>query len=354
MVNKSFWKGKRIFLTGHTGFKGSWLTRWLHILGAEVCGYALAPNTNPSLFHSAKVSKYVQSIFGDIRDLEKLRTSMLEFQPDIVIHMAAQPLVGESYEQPVETFSINTMGTVNVLESIRSCPSVKVMINVTTDKVYENKEWVWGYRETDRLGGYDPYSSSKACSELITLSYMNSFFHPDKYSVHGVAIATVRAGNVIGGGDWTKNRLIPDVISAIENKQNIIIRNPYSIRPWQHVLEALSGYLKLIEKLYINGVQFNGAWNFGPSKENYARVLEIVEQMNVEAKREIQIITSDLYETVELRLDSTKSNQLLTWQTILTFDETIQFIKEWIQIDIEKESDSLCEKQIQMYMKERS
>ena len=235
MINKEFWRGKKVLITGHTGFKGSWLSLWLNSLGAIVTGYALTPPTQPSLFALCKIDTVIHSVIGDVRDREKLMQVMQESQPEIVIHMAAQPLVRDSYKNPVDTYAINVMGTVHVLEAVRHCPSVKAVVNVTTDKCYDNKEWIWGYRENEAMGGYDPYSNSKACSELVTSSYRNSFFHPNEYEKHGVAIATARAGNVIGGGDWAADRLIPDCINALINNKKVMIRNPNSIRPWQHV-----------------------------------------------------------------------------------------------------------------------
>jgi len=241
-VNPSFWSGKRVFLTGHTGFKGGWLSLWLTSMGAKVTGYSLAPNTKPSFFEVAKVqSELEKSHIADIRDLDALKKAMADAKPEIVIHMAAQPLVRYSYVNPVETYATNVMGTVHVLESIRSLSSVRAAVIVTTDKCYENKEWAWGYRENEPMGGYDPYSNSKGCAELVTSAYRQSYFSPEKYNQHRVAIASARAGNVIGGGDWSEDRLIPDAIKAFAANQPLIIRNPLATRPWQHVLEPLSG-----------------------------------------------------------------------------------------------------------------
>lgn len=350
MINKDFWKNKKVFLTGHTGFKGSWLSIWLHELGASVYGYALDSNTNPSLFELANVKKIVESTFGDIRDLQALKSAMQAFQPDIIIHMAAQPLVRESYENPVDTYSTNLMGTVNVLESVRFCPSVKAIINVTTDKVYENKEWVWGYRETDRLGGFDPYSNSKACSELVTSSYMNSFFNPNEYKHHGVAIATARAGNVIGGGDWARDRLIPDIIRAIERDEKIIIRNPNAVRPWQHVLEPLCGYLMLAEKLYSEGPKWNGAWNFGPDESNLKSVSSIVTDLikllNYSPSN-LKLIPSNLHEAQLLVLENSKSRKYLNWVPKLNYEQTLKMVFEWYStMKNEKSTFEICLKQI--------
>src|SRR3989338_6942999 len=246
-VTPDFWRGKRVFLTGHTGFKGGWLSLWLQSLGAEVTGFALTPPTNPSLFEVANVAGGMKSIIGDIRDLDALERAMKESNPEIVIHMAAQPLVRYSYVNPVETYATNVMGTVHLFEAVRKAGSVKAVVNITTDKCYENREWEWGYRENEPMGGYDPYSNSKGCAELVTSAYRLSFFNPVDYSKHGVALASVRAGNVIGGGDWAQDRLIPDIISAFSEGRPVVIRNPHAVRPWQHVLEPLRGYVTLAE-----------------------------------------------------------------------------------------------------------
>lgn len=327
MINKEFWKEKKVLLTGHTGFKGSWLSIWLHELGANVCGYSLEPNTEPSLFKLANIEQLVQSNIGDIGDLKRLQQVFSDFQPEIVIHMAAQPLVRESYDNPVDTYSTNVMGTVNVLECIRHCKSVKAVVNVTTDKVYENKEWAWGYREVDRLGGYDPYSNSKACSELVTSSYLNSFFNPETYAEHGIAIATARAGNVIGGGDWSKDRLIPDVIRALENNEEIIIRNPNAVRPWQHVLEPLSGYLMLAEKLYLEGVKWNGAWNFGPDDSNCLSVGELLSEIQIfEPHLNLKLGEGRAkHEASLLMLDNSKAKKTLLWHPNLRIENTLKW-----------------------------
>lgn len=350
MINASFWKGKRVFLTGHTGFKGSWLSIWLNELGAEVVGYALEPNTTPSLYKIANVDSLVTSVIGDIRDLPLLKKTMVEFNPDIVIHMAAQSLVRESYDTPVDTYEINVMGTVNVLESVRHCDSVKAVLNVTTDKVYENKEWTWGYRESDTLGGYDPYSNSKACSELVTSSYIQSFFNPKDYGKHGVAIATARAGNVIGGGDWAKDRLIPDIIRAIEHNENITLRNPNAVRPWQHVLEPLSGYLMLVEKLFINGTEYGNGWNFGPSSNNIRNVKDVVDLILIyfgEYSGNVIIEDNTLHETQLLQLESSKANKLLKWNSKWGLEKTLENVVNAYQKDCDL---VICKKQIDLYM----
>ena len=252
-LNRNFWRGRRVFLTGHTGFKGAWLSLWLTDMGALVTGYALEPPTDPSLFCLTGLERRMCSVRGDVRDAAALRTALLEAQPEVIFHLAAQPLVRESYQDPAGTYAINVMGTVNLLEAVRAAGCVRAVVNVTTDKCYENREWVWGYRENEPLGGYDPYSSSKACSELVTAAYRNSFFSPAEYAHHGVAIATARAGNVIGGGDWAADRLVPEILRAFLTGRPAVLRNPCSIRPWQHVLEPLKGYLLLAEKLVAHG-----------------------------------------------------------------------------------------------------
>ena len=264
-VNPNFWHGKRVFLTGHTGFKGAWLSLWSQSLGAKVTGYALPPPTNPSLFALANVKKDMKHIQGDIRDLEKLSAVMQVAQPVIVIHMAAQSLVRYSYQNPVETYATNVMGTVNVLESVRKTSSVKAAVIVTSDKCYENREQIWGYRESDPMGGFDPYSNSKGCAELVTASYRASFMAASDYTQHGKSIASVRAGNVIGGGDWAADRLVPDIIKSLMNHQPVTLRSPNAVRPWQHVLEPLGGYLLLAEKMVNDGANFSEGWNFGPN-----------------------------------------------------------------------------------------
>lgn len=327
-----FWKGKRIFLTGHTGFKGSWLCLWLHTLGAEVTGYALEPPTNPSLFELARVSQLMTSVIADVRDLERLKTEMAAVAPDIVIHMAAQPLVRDSYKIPVETYATNVMGTVHLLEAVRTCPSVRAVVNVTTDKVYENREWPWGYRENEPFGGYDPYSNSKGCSELVTLAYRSSYFNPADYNRHGVALASARAGNVIGGGDWASDRLVPDILRAILADEPVRIRNPHAIRPWQHVLEPLSGYLLLAQKLYQEGVRFAEGWNFGPSDGDARPVEWIVGRMcqrwGDSACYEIDA-GEHPHEAHYLKLDCSKARAELGWQPLWPLERSLDSIIAW-------------------------
>lgn len=312
MINRQFWKGKKVFLTGHTGFKGSWMCLWLNELGAEVHGYSLAPITSPSLFELTDLEKRISSsTIGDIRDFEKLNKTLKSSKVDIVIHMAAQPLVRKSYRDPIDTYSTNVMGTVNILEAIKNCESVKIVINVTTDKVYENKELDIPFKEEDRLGGFDPYSNSKACSELITSSYRSAFLEKA-----GVKVVTARAGNVIGGGDWSEDRLIPDIIRAYTKNEKVTIRSPKAIRPWQHVLESISGYLVLAEYIHNNGDDFIHSWNFGPGTEDFMTVGEIVEYIKKDIPQmglEFEIKESDLHEAQILKLDNTLAKKNLNW-----------------------------------------
>lgn len=349
-----FWKGKKVFITGHTGFKGSWLCVWLHHLGAEVTGYGLDPATDPSLFELARVDKLVHSMIADVRDGARLAAALKAAAPDIVIHMAAQALVRDSYRIPVDTFAINVMGTVNLLEAVRGCESVKSVVNVTTDKCYENREWPWGYRENESMGGYDPYSSSKGCSELVTAAYRNSFFNPEQYQGHGVAVATARAGNVIGGGDWAADRLIPDCIRALLQGEDILIRNPNAIRPWQHVLEPLSGYLLLAQKLFLHGITYSGAWNFGPSDDDAKPVEWIVQKMcEVWGDRASYRIDSGdhPHEAHYLKLDCSKARQELGWQPRWTLDVSIEKIVDWTLAYREpKDMQQICLAQLHDYL----
>ncbi len=355
MIDKIFWKGKKVFLTGHTGFKGSWLCLWLHKLGAEVTGYALDAPTHPSLFELAGIDSLVTSVIADVRDLKTLSRELLHAQPDIVIHMAAQPIVRDSYKVPVETFNINVIGTVNLLEAVRSCRTVGAVINVTTDKCYENKEWIWGYRENEPLGGYDPYSSSKACSELVTAAYRSSFFNPKEYDVHGVALASARAGNVIGGGDWASERLVPDCIRAVLKGETIKIRNPKAVRPWQHVLEPLSGYLVLAHKLYEKGPPYVGAWNFAPDDSDAVSVEAIVKRMCTQWGRgaSYEVVKGKHpHEAHYLKLDCSKAKTELGWRPRWRLNTTIDRIVEWTRAykqgrDVKK----TCLKQIDEYLR---
>ena len=327
-----FWRGRRVFVTGHTGFKGSWLCLWLQALGADVTGYALKAPTVPSLFEQAKIADGMHSIEGDVRDADLIMQSMRKANPEVVILMAAQPLVRYSYENPVETYSTNVMGSVHVLEAVRKTPSVRAVVNVTTDKCYQNREWHWGYREDEPMGGYDPYSSSKGCSELLTAAYRSSFFNPEKYVEHGVGLATARAGNVIGGGDWALDRLIPDIIAAFRQNNAAIIRNPSAIRPWQHVLEPLRGYLMLAERLFNESTTYADAWNFGPNGSDAKPVQWLTEQMAIRwgsgAKWEVPE-GEHPHEANYLKLDISKSKALLDWEPVLSLDDSLNLIIDW-------------------------
>lgn len=332
MIDKNFWQNKKVFITGHTGFKGSWLCLWLHILGAEVIGYALNPPTDPSLFQLCKIDKLVTSITADVRNGKLLNKVMPEVGPEIVIHMAAQSLVRESYKNPVETYSINVMGTVNLFEAIRNCKCVKAVINVTSDKCYENKEWIWGYRENDPMGGYDPYSSSKGCAELVTNAYLKSFFNPDNYKEHGISLASVRAGNVIGGGDWAEDRLIPDCIGSLVENKPVVIRYPDAVRPWQHVMEPLYGYLLLAQRLYQDGSAFASGWNFGPNDEAVKPVRWLVERIT-EMWGNNALWTVEQgnkpYETHFLKLDCSKAKSKLGWHPQWDLTVALEKTVEW-------------------------
>ncbi|QCP53496.1 CDP-glucose 4,6-dehydratase [Trinickia violacea] len=353
-VSDSFWRGKRVLVTGHTGFKGSWLCLWLQELGADVSGYALPPPTTPSLFEVARVGDSMHSVVGDIRDYDKLFDAVQSCRPETIIHMAAQPLVGRSYEAPVETYSTNLMGTVNLLEAVRRTDSVRAVINVTSDKCYENLEWLWGYRENDRMGGFDPYSNSKACAELITESYRNSFFNPADYLRHGVAVASARAGNVIGGGDWAQDRLVPDILRSLSSGRAVAIRNPNSIRPWQHVLEPLGGYLQLAEGLLADGPKYAGAWNFGPDDADTQPVRWIVERFASQwgpGARWEQHDTQQVHEANALKLDCSKARGLLGWKPRWRLSQAIDKIVEWHAAFLsEADMQALSHSQIRAYL----
>lgn len=350
----SFWKGRSVFLTGHTGFKGSWLSIWLNSLEAKVTGYALEPPTVPSLYRLVGIENIIHSIIGDIRDSAHLQRALFKAEPEIVIHMAAQPLVRESYNTPVDTYSTNVMGTINLLEAIRQSPTVRAFVNVTTDKCYENQGADHPLREVEPLGGYDPYSSSKACSELVTAAWRSSYFNPLEYMQHRVAIATARAGNVVGGGDWAKDRLIPDCLVALQAGKAVQIRNPCAIRPWQHLLEPLSGYLLLAQKLYEGGTEYAEAWNFGPSDEDAKPVEWIVKRLcelwSNGARYEIDK-GEHPYETNYLKLDCSKARMRLGWQPRWSLDKALTSILEWVAVynsngDVKK----CCLKQIEEYV----
>ena len=346
---KEFWNGKKVLITGHTGFKGSWLTFRLKMLGAEVCGYSLAPDTQPNLFENLNLAQEVKSVIGDIRDLSNFQKTVQDFQPEIIFHLAAQSLVRKSYRQPVDTYSTNVIGTVNILEAVRFSESVKSVVIVTTDKVYENKEWHWAYRENERLGGFDPYSNSKACAELAVSAYRNSFF-----SDRETLIATARAGNVIGGGDWSEDRLLPDVFRSLIFGEKLEIRNPASIRPWQHALEPLDGYMKLAEKLYNGEKNFAEAWNFGPSEEDSKPVGWILEEIkriwNEPVNWEIST-EKQPHEARLLKLDSTKAKAELGWLPKLNLNEAVNLTAEWYRaFKDEKDLVKLTGEQINFYL----
>lgn len=330
-MSRSFWEGKKVLVTGHTGFKGSWLSLWLQSKGAKVSGFALRPPTVPSLFEVARVGEGMRSHVGDIRDFEHLRRILGEESPDVVFHLAAQPLVRYSYANPVETYATNVMGTVHLLEAVRQVGGVRVVVNITSDKCYENREWLWGYRENDPMGGYDPYSSSKGCAELVASAYRNSFFNPQD-TKHGVALASVRAGNVIGGGDWAMDRLIPDMLRAIEVGQPVVIRNPHAIRPWQHVLEPLMGYLMLAEKMWENGLDFSEGWNFGPNDDDAKPVEWIVNKMTGQWGEGATWNLDERehpHEAHYLKLDCSKAKSRLNWRPRWNIEQALERIIAW-------------------------
>jgi CDP-glucose 4,6-dehydratase len=326
VMSPDFWRGKKVFLTGHTGFKGSWLSLWLARGGADVTGYALDPPTTPSLFEAARVADSVRSISGDIRDRERVRTAVAESKADVVIHMAAQALVRSSYENPVETYDVNVVGTASVLDAVRHASTVRVVVVVTSDKCYENRESERPYRETDPMGGADPYSSSKGCAELVASAYDRSYFRAS-----GMRLATARAGNVIGGGDWGRDRLVPDVVTAFARQQAPVIRNPDAVRPWQHVLEPLAGYLLLAERLWA-GDQFGGGWNFGPADDDARPVRWLVDRLAAQwGNGASWTHRSDggPEEAQLLRLDTSRARRELGWKPRLPLDETLRWVAEW-------------------------
>ena len=329
---RASYAGKKVFLTGHTGFKGSWLLAWLHQLGAQVKGYALAPDTTPNLYTLLDGDSLCESVIADLCERDTLEQALLDFQPDFVFHLAAQPLVRLSYEQPAETFQVNAIGTAYVLEAVRKLAKPCTVVLITTDKVYENKEWVYPYRETDRLGGYDPYSASKACAELVINSYVQSFFNPAAYSQHQKGIAVGRAGNVIGGGDWAKDRIIPDIVRALQAGQPVQVRNPNAVRPWQHVLEPLGGYLLLGARLAAEPLRFGGAWNFGPHLEDALRVADLVNiGLNVwgMGSYETPQLTAQPHEAGLLKLDISKAINELAWHPKYNAKQAIDKTLSW-------------------------
>jgi len=353
-MNWDFWRNKRVFVTGHTGFKGSWLALWLARLGAVVQGYALKPPTSPSLFEMAAVTERVGSTIADIRDAAGLENELMRFEPDIVLHLAAQSVVLRSYEDPVDTYSTNVVGTANVLNAVRRLPGRCAVVNVTTDKVYENRRWVWGYRENDRLGGRDPYSSSKACAEFVARAFRDSFFAVESEESPRVGIASARAGNVIGGGDWTPWQLVPDTIQALTEGRPVILRHPEAVRPWQHVLDCLSGYLTLAEALLGDPGRYSGDWNFGPPDQDMQSVAHIVEVLGKQWGSERPWVLdggSHPHEEMELRLNSQKANRELRWYGRLSLDPALDWTAQWFRRYAQGESARvLCEQQIECYM----
>jgi CDP-glucose 4,6-dehydratase len=349
----NLFEGKTVLVTGHTGFKGSWLAIWLRELGAKVVGYALEPYTESDNFVVSQVGNRITSIIGDIRDYEKLKSVFDGHQPEIVFHMAAQSLVRPSYQQPKLTYDTNIGGTVNILECCRLTDSVSVIINITSDKCYEEKKYNRGYKETDRLGGYDPYSSSKACCEMITSAYRNSFFNASEFKKHHKSLSSVRAGNVIGGGDWREDRLIPDCIRALKNNEPIGVRSPRSVRPWQFVLEPLSGYMLLASKMYENGERYFGAWNFGPDDTPVITVEEVVKSViknwgNGHYQDLSQNLSNEPHESKALTLDISKAKNLLNWRPALNIDEAIEYTVDWYKAS--RVDYNFCVKQISDYV----
>ena len=347
-VTSQFWSGRRVFLTGHTGFKGSWLSLWLQSLGAEVTGYSLAPNTNPSLFDVARVSEGMVSHIGDIRDGDHLEQAMQDSQPEIVLHLAAQPLVRLSYKDPLETYSINVMGLAQVFEACRKIDSIQAILNVTSDKCYENNEWVWAYRENDAMGGYDPYSSSKGCAELVTSAYRRSFF-----AEAGVALGSARAGNVIGGGDWADDRLIPDALRSFGAGEPLIVRNPKAERPWQHVLEPLSGYLALAERLFNEGQDYAEGWNFGPPVDqawSVDRIADGLTEVWGQGASWQQSGEAGPHEAHLLALESTKAYRRFGWTSRWSIFEALEHTVSWQKAFLDgADMKALCLEQVKLY-----
>ncbi len=355
-MDTSFWKSRKVFVTGHTGFKGSWLSMWLLSMGAEICGYALDPPTEPSLNRLLELDSQLQSVRGDVRDLAALEAAMRGFAPEVVIHLAAQPLVRLSYQSPVETYSVNVLGAVHLLDVIRRTPSVRAVVVVTSDKCYENQEWHWPYREHEPMGGHDPYSSSKGCAELVTSAYRRSFFSADQYPQHRVAVASARAGNVIGGGDWALDRLVPDIMRAFSAGEPVVIRNPEAVRPWQHVLEPLAGYIELAERLYADGPAFAEGWNFGPADSDARPVGYLVSELARlwgDTARWQSIAPEDVHEAHLLRLDSSKARARLGWSPHWSLDETLVHIVEWYKgFHLGEDVRTITLNQIQTFMRQ--
>lgn len=353
MPDPNFWKNRRVLITGHTGFKGSWLSLWLDALGANATGYALAPPTEPSLFEQAHVGSAIRSIEGDIRDFEKFKTSIRDVHPEVIIHMAAQTIVRRGYEDPIETYSTNVLGTVNLFEAVRQLKHPCIVVNVTSDKCYHNREWVWAYREEDAMGGHDPYSNSKGCAELVSSAFRDSFFAPELYSEHGVALATARAGNVIGGGDWTANQLIPDLMRAFLAKEACLIRNPNATRPWEFVLEPLRGYLLLAENLAKDPAKFASGWNFGPVDDDARPVSWIANKLIDawgEGARWIHDGSVHPHEANLLKLDASKAKRYLNWHPVLPLGSALEWIVDWYHAyERGKDLESITREQLMTY-----
>lgn len=352
-MHPEFWRGKRVFVSGHTGFKGSWLCLLLHRFGAKVTGYALAPPTQPSLFSLARIDELVESVEGDVRDLDHLTKALRAADADVVMHLAAQSVVLRSYDDPVETYSSNVMGTVHLLEAVRRAGRRCAIVNVTTDKCYDNRRWVWGYRETDRLGGRDPYSNSKACAELIAQGFRESYFPLADIERHGVAIGSARAGNVIGGGDWTPRQLVPDAIAAFRSGQPVSLRHPGAVRPWQHVLDCLAGYLTLAEALGRDGLQYSGEWNFGPADDEAWPVSRVVDSLGaMSGVTPAWVRDSGVHapEEEQLRLDVSKASSQLGWRCRLPLDTALTWVAQWYRdLHAGGNGRELCDAQIESY-----
>jgi CDP-glucose 4,6-dehydratase len=351
--DRAFWQSKNVFITGHTGFKGCWLSIWLDLLGANVTGFSLSPVTDPNIFDLTSMSSRVVNVIGDIRDIDFLRSTVVKASPEIVFHLAAQPLVRESYSDPAGTYATNVLGTVHLFEAVRATPSVRAIVNVTSDKCYENNEWVWGYRESDPLGGYDPYSNSKACSELVSNAYRQSFFQ-----TCSIALATARAGNVIGGGDWSNGRLVPDMLKASGTNEPLLIRSPHAVRPWQHVLEPLAGYLLLAERLFNNGLVHAGPWNFGPTEDGMKTVGWIVEELSHRLQRPVNWRaepSSGFHEAGLLQLDSSKAKQNLGWKPRWSLTTALDYLIDWHHAYLADENMyEICKRHISEYQKKKS
>lgn len=357
-MNDAFWRNKRVLITGHTGFKGSWLGLWLDSVGARVAGYALEPPSDPSLYALARIHEAVRSTTGDVRDLARLERTLGESAPDVVFHMAAQSVVLLSYDAPVDTYSTNVMGTVHLLEAIRRAGSRCAIINVTTDKCYENKGWVWGYREDDQLGGHDPYSNSKACAELVGQAYRDSFFPLADVERHGVRLASARAGNVIGGGDWTPHQLIPEAVAALQRGESVVLRHPDATRPWQHVLDCLDGYMSLAEALSGDPTAFSGGWNFGPADSDSRPVSYLVEALAKHWGVAVPWIHDRQVhapEAQELRLETRKAASRLGWRACWSIDTALDMVARWYDgYHAGTPARALCLEQIRRYTESRS